>query len=209
MPLKNMIIGAVIMGFFVSVGTALVALTWQLTAERIAENQRQALLRGLNQLIAPSTYNNAPEEDLIQVSDPLLGNGSQAVYRARQDGVPVALALRATAPDGYAGNIELLIGIRYDGQLTGVRVLQHRETPGLGDAIDERRNDWILGFAGRSLDNPPEARWLVKKDGGDFDQFTGATITPRAVVRAVQRALHYYHNHREALFAPLSPVVEE
>jgi electron transport complex protein RnfG len=126
-----MIIGALIMGFFVSIGTALVALTWQLTAERIAENQRQALLRGLNQLIEPSIYNNALEEDLIHVSDPLLGNGPQAVYRARQDGVPVALALRATAPDGYAGNIELLIGIRYDGQLSGVRVLQHRETPGL------------------------------------------------------------------------------
>jgi Na+-translocating ferredoxin:NAD+ oxidoreductase subunit G len=208
-PWKNMLIGALILGFFVSLGTAVVSLTWLGTAERIAENQRLALLRGLNQLIDPDSYNNPLEEDVIQISHPLLGSDQpMPVYRARRDGQPIALVLSAVAPDGYAGDIRLLIGIRHDGRLTGVRVLEHRETPGLGDAIDERRSDWILGFSGRSLDNPPESRWHVKKDGGDFDQFTGATITPRAVVRAVHRALHYYHQHREALFAPLAVNVE-
>ena len=204
-----MLIGALILSLFVSLGTALVSLTWLATAERIAENQRLALLRGLNQLIEPDSYNNALEEDVIHVSHPLLGNDQpMPVYRARRDGDPVALALTAVAPDGYTGDIRLLIGIRHDGVLSGVRVLEHRETPGLGDAIDERRSNWILGFDGRSLDNPPEARWQVKKDGGEFDQFTGATITPRAVVRAVHRALHYYHQHREALFVPLQDQVE-
>lgn len=210
LPWKNMLTGAVILGFFVSLGTALVSLTHFGTAERIAENQRQSLLRSLHQLIDPQSHSNAIEEDVLWVNHSLLGSEApQPVYRARRHGEPVALVLSTIAPDGYAGNIQLLVGIRYDGQLTGVRVLQHQETPGLGDAIDVRRNDWILGFDGRSLDNPPEARWQVKKDGGDFDQFTGATVTPRAVVRAVHRALRYYDQHREALFAPLAPMKEE
>lgn len=210
LPWKNMLISAVILGLFVSVGTALVALTWQGTAERIAENQRQALLRGLNQLIDPDSYNNPLEEDVLYVTDPALGSTQpQAVYRARQDGIPVAIALRSTAPDGYAGDIELLIGIRYDGQISGVRVIAHRETPGLGDRIDERRSNWIHSFNDRSLQNTTTAEWQVRRDGGEFDQFTGATITPRAVVRAVHRALLYYHEHREALFVPVASPVEE
>ena len=197
-----MLTGALILGFFVSLGTAIVSITYLGTAERIAENQRQSLLRSLHQLIDPQSHTNALDEDIQWVNHPLLGNEAMPVYRARRDGEPVALVLSATAPDGYAGDIRLLIGIRHDGQLTGVRVLEHRETPGLGDAIDVRRGNWILGFDGRSLDNPAEARWQVKKDGGDFDQLTGATITPRAIVRAVYRALRYYQEHREALFAP-------
>ena len=204
-----MLTGALILGFFVSLGTALVTITYQGTATRIAENQRHALLSSLHQLIDPQSHSNAMEEDVLWVSHPLLGsNESQPVYRARQDGQPIALVLSSIAPDGYAGNIRLLVGIRHDGQLTGVRVLEHRETPGLGDAIDVRRNDWILGFNGLSLDNPQEAGWQVKKDGGDFDQFTGATITPRAIVRAVHRALRYYQDHREALFAPVQNPLE-
>ncbi len=209
-PWKNMLIGAVILGFFVSIGTALVSLTYLGTADRIQENQRLGLMRGLNQLLDPDSYNNAPEEDVLHVNHALLGNErGHAVYRARKDGDPVALALRATAPDGYAGDIELLIGIRYNGEVTGVRVIAHRETPGLGDGIDERRSDWIHSFEGRSLDDPSEERWRVKKDGGVFDQFTGATVTPRAVVHAVRNALRYYHLHREALYAPTPGTIEE
>jgi electron transport complex protein RnfG len=110
--------------------------------------------------------------------------------------------LEAVAPDGYSGRIKLLIAIRADGELAGVRVLAHRETPGLGDYIEIAKSEWISGFTGKSLDNPLPDNWKVKKDGGQFDYMAGATITPRAVVRAVRRALDYYAQNRERLFAP-------
>jgi len=116
-------------------------------------------------------------------------------------GEPVALVIEALAPDGYSGTIRLLVGINIDGSLGGVRVVAHRETPGLGDAIEEERSDWILGFTGKSLQDPPLQKWAVKKDGGAFDQLTGATITPRAVVKAVRQALLYYRDQKDALFA--------
>jgi electron transport complex protein RnfG len=121
-------------------------------------------------------------------------------YRARQGGRPVAVILRFAAIDGYNGPIHLLAGIEADGRLAGVRVLSHRETPGLGDAIEAAKSDWVYSFAGKSLGSPPAAGWAVERDGGVFDQFTGATITPRAIVEAVQRALAYHGSHRDALF---------
>ena len=114
---------------------------------------------------------------------------------------PIALVMATTAPDGYSGSIRLLVGINIDGSLSGVRVVAHRETPGLGDAIDEDRSDWIRIFDGKSLQDPPEERWAVRKDGGAFDQLTGATVTPRAVVKAVRQALLYYREHQQALFS--------
>ena len=124
------------------------------------------------------------------------------MYRARKAGQPVALVITPVAPDGYSGIIKLLVGINVDGTLNGVRVVTHRETPGLGDAIDEKRSDWIHLFDNRSLLDPPLERWAVRKDGGDFDQLTGATITPRAVVKAVRQTLLYYRDNQDALFAP-------
>jgi len=124
------------------------------------------------------------------------------VYRARKVGEAVALVIAPIAPDGYSGSIKLLVGINVDGSLSGVRVVAHRATPGLGDAIDETRSDWIHVFNGKSLQAPVISRWAVKKDGGDFDQLTGATITPRAVVKATRNALLYYRDHQEALLAP-------
>lgn len=123
------------------------------------------------------------------------------VYRARKSGQPVALFATPVAPDGYSGPIQLLVGVYADGTLAGVRVLAHKETPGLGDAIDEKRAPWIFGFAGKSLSNPGLDGWRVKKDGGSFDQFTGATITPRGG-QATRRFLEYVRDHRDALFAP-------
>jgi len=114
----------------------------------------------------------------------------------------VAAVLESVAPDGYSGSIRLLVGVTPDGRLLGVRVLQHQETPGLGDAIEERRSDWIRSFDGRSLGRPPMARWKVRKDGGDFDQLTGATVTPRAVVAAVRNTLLFVERQGPALFAP-------
>lgn len=198
-----MLIGALILGLFAVVGTGLVALTHDGTAERIAENERQALLRSLHQIIPPDSHDNDIYTDIIQVHDPLLGSEQPVnVYRARLGETPVAAVIASVAPDGYSGAIKLLVGINYDGTLSGVRVISHKETPGLGDAIEAERSDWILAFNGRSLGNPDQTRWKVKKDGGVFDQFSGATITPRAVVQAVYHTLRYYQTHREVLFAP-------
>jgi electron transport complex protein RnfG len=135
------------------------------------------------------------DAELLGTPDPLLA------YRARRDGRAVAVVLESVAPNGYSGPIRLLVGIAPDGRVLGVRVLEHRETPGLGDAIEPGRSDWIERFTGRSLRDPAPAQWRVRKDGGAFDQFTGATITPRAVVGAVANALRYFERHREELLA--------
>lgn len=201
--LQQISLTALLLGLFAVLGTGLVALTFDNTHERIAANERAALLRNLHVLIPPERHDNDLFNDVIEVTSPdALGSAEPvAVYRARKDGWPVALVIAATAPDGYSGAIRLLVGINADGTLAGVRVVGHRETPGLGDAIDVERSDWILGFDGRSLDDPQESRWAVKRDGGHFDQFTGATITPRAVVKAVKKALLYFQRNSQRLFA--------
>lgn len=183
--------------------TLLVAVTERQTREQIAENQRQALLDGIHALIPDAQYDNAILEDTLTLpANESLGLESpQTAYRARRDGEPVAVVMPVVAPNGYSGRIHMLVGIYHDGTLAGVRVLEHRETPGLGDKIDAKRSDWITGFSGKSLDNPQPRNWRVKKDGGVFDQFTGATITPRAVVNAVRRSLEYFANNRDDLFA--------
>lgn len=193
---------AAILGLFSVLGTGLVALVHEHTAARIAENQRQTLRHTLQALIPPNWYDNDMLADAIEVSDADLDASRPVpVYRARKGGQPVAAVLSPGAPDGYNGEIRLLVAVRADGTLAGVRVLAHRETPGLGDPIDENKSDWILGFDGRSLSDPPEALWKVKRDGGAFDQFTGATITPRAVVKAVRKILAYFARNKDALFA--------
>lgn len=198
---RHMSISAVLLGGFAILGGAVVAWIQQETAPVIAENEQAALLRNLHSLVPPGTHDNDLAEDTIQVQDERLGTPEPVtVYRARQDGEPVTAILNVIAPDGYNGRINLLVAIRYSGELAGVRVINHRETPGLGDGIEADRSDWIHSFTGKSLDNPGPAGWAVKKDGGRFDQFTGATITPRAVVKAVHNALKYYADHREQLF---------
>ena len=117
-----------------------------------------------------------------------------------RNGEPVAAIFNSIAPDGYSGRIHMLIGVYADGRIAGVRVVKHAETPGLGDGIEIRKSDWVTGFDGKSLDNPQDAGWRVKRDGGEFDQFTGATITPRAVVAAVQRTLLYYRQNADMIF---------
>lgn len=190
------------------IGTSLLAGVNELTRERIAEQERRVVLRQLDEILGAGRYDNALHDDVFTFSDEGAFPGGQMVtaYRARRDGDPVAVILRLAAPDGYNGSIQLLVGIEYDGRLSGVRVTGHKETPGLGDAIETEKNDWILGFAGRSLSDPAPSGWAVAKDGGVFDQFTGATITPRAVVAAVRRALVYFQANREALFrSPTDP----
>jgi electron transport complex protein RnfG len=204
---RQIIITTIILLLFAAAGTTLVAYTFEKTRDQIAANERATLLRKLHRLIPADQHDNVLLEDTITVRDEaLLGSAEPVtVYRARSNGEPVALVIAAIAPDGYSGSIRLLVGINVDGTLSGVRVIAHRETPGLGDAIDETRSDWIYIFDGKSLQAPDVSRWAVKKDGGDFDQLTGATITPRAVVKAARNALLYYRDHQEALFAPAAP----
>lgn len=200
---RRMLVAAALLAGFAVIGVGLVATTEITTRERIAANERAYLLRALNQVVGSDRYDNDMFTDTIQVVDAdLLGTADPvAVYRAFSGGQPVAVILTPLAPDGYSGTIRLLVGIDSDGVVTGVRVTSHKETPGLGDAIEAERSDWILGFDDRRLGDPPLAGWTVRRDGGAFDQFTGATITPRAVVKAVRNALLYFDAHRDALFA--------
>lgn len=199
-PIRDMLRAAGWLALFAAVATTLLAGTHALTRDQIAAATQARLLRELSAVLPPTAYDNQLTADTFELDEPALG-GRSTVYRARQGQTPVAVILSVRAPDGYSGAIDLLVGVDRSGRLTGVRVTAHRETPGLGDKIDTRKSDWILGFTGRSLDDPPRDRWGVRKDGGVFDQFTGATITPRAVVKAVARALELVAE-RPALFFP-------
>ena len=200
---RSMGVAAVILTGFAIVSTGLVAFTFTGTREIIAANERAALLSNLNALVSPERYDNRLDEDTLQIIDPeYMGTDEPVtVYRAYQHGEPVAVLATPVAPDGYSGPIRLLIGVYADGVLAGVRVLSHKETPGLGDPIELGRSDWVLSFTGKSLNNPDSKGWAVRKDGGVFDQFTGATITPRAVVKAARKFLGYFQQHRDQLFA--------
>lgn len=184
------------------IGTALLTGVNELTAERIAEQERRVVLEQLSQIIKPERYDNRLQEDRIVIEDESYFPHGQSVtvYRARQGDKPAALVMKLAAVNGYNGTIRLLVGVNADGSLSGVRVASHKETPGLGDAIEIERSDWVLGFNERSLQDPSAAGWAVKRDGGKFDQFTGATITPRAVVEAVRMALEYFQKNQAFLF---------
>lgn len=201
------------LGAFAVITTTLIAVTFFGTKDTIEEKRKQKLLSVLNEVVPQRYHNNALYADCTLVSDQALGpKEGYKVYRARQNNAPSALVLEATAPDGYSGNIDLVIGVSIDMTVLGVRVIEHKETPGLGDKIELAISDWITTFAGKSFDSEALSSWKVKKDGGDFDQFTGATITPRAVVSAVQRALSYAQTQKDRLFAAKnmcgSPILE-
>ena len=187
---------------FAVIGAGVVGLTYDSTYERIKLNEQLVLLRKLNTILSPSEYDNDLLADQIELEpDDLLGTGAASkAYLAYKNDEPVAIVLSPIAPNGYSGPIHMLVGIYHDGTVAGVRVIKHRETPGLGDAVESQRSDWILGFDDRSLDDPTSKQWKVKRDGGVFDQFTGATITPRAVVKAVHSALLYFQQHHKTLF---------
>ncbi|MDX5372981.1 MAG: electron transport complex subunit RsxG [Pseudomonadaceae bacterium] len=201
---RSMLKNATVLGLFAIATVGLVAAIQQGTAPRIAAAEREAQVQALAQILPASSYDNHLLDHSRLVQDELLGNRNPTpAYLATLDGRPSAVILQVTAPDGYSGSIRLLVGVLADGRLAGVRTLQHRETPGLGDKIELAKSPWILSFAGKSLSQPDEADWAVKKDGGQFDQFAGATITPRAVVKAVHKALQYFDAHRTELLAPV------
>jgi electron transport complex protein RnfG len=198
---RSMLRNSLVLGLFAIVTVGVVAFTQQSTAERIAQAERQARIDALAQILPAGSYDNDLLNSQRELQHALLGPHPVAAWIATREGQPSAVILQATAPDGYSGAIQLLIGVHADGRLSGVRVIGHRETPGLGDRIELAKSRWILGFDGRSLQQPGESGWAVKKDGGQFDQFAGATITPRAVVKAVHQALQYFDAHRDELFA--------
>lgn len=173
--------------------TAVIAIVFDSTQIAVAKAAREDTLQSLKQVL-PEGY---ADNDLLQDSGPVTGPDGKAiiVYRARKQG-QVKAVLFEMSGRGYAGPITLVMAVDRDGTVLGVRVTHHTETPGLGDKIEAAKNNWILAFNGKSLSQPLPARWAVKKDGGDFDQFAGATITPRGVVGAVKKGLVYFAAHK-------------
>ena len=199
---RQILLSGLFLCLFAVVGTSFVAVTEYNTRQAIAENERRVLLRNLHALLpAEKLDNDIVSDTRLIMASPLLGTVNKSpVYRARLRGEPVAVVFNSIAPNGYSGKIHLLVGVYFDGSVAGVRAIKHAETPGLGDAIEIQKSPWVLDFDGKSLDNLVGARWSVERDGGDFDQFTGATITPRAVVQAVKKTLFYYENNADNLF---------
>jgi len=187
---------SLLLGLFALVTAAILAGTQAGTADRIAAAERAAAQKALLEIVPLNRHNNDLLVDTIVIDEkywPTLGlKGGGNIHIARDHGDAVAAIIPTVAPDGYSGDIKLIVGVNADGTLAGVRALTHNETPGLGDKVELKKSDWILGFNGKSLANPTPSRWEVKKDGGDFDQFTGATITPRAVVHQVKRTLDFF-----------------
>jgi len=184
------------------VATALLTETQNRTRQQIIDNEIAETMKVLAAVLPKDSYDNELHRDQIMVSDPeLLGSTEpQALYRARKSGRPVAVVMTVTTPIAYVGPIKLLVGISVSGDITGVRVITHRETPGLGDRIEASKSDWLKNFTGQTLMRPAFEQWRVKRDDGNFDQVTGATVTSRAVVSAVRDALVYFNKHRDKIF---------
>jgi electron transport complex protein RnfG len=195
---------SLLLGTFALVTTTLLAFTAQLTNERIVKAEREAQQKALFEIVPRAHHNNDLLTDIIKVPmSAWTGLGLKSggdIYVARNLDETIAIIIPAVAPDGYSGDIHIIVGVNADGSIAGVRVIDHHETPGLGDKIDINKNQWILEFNGKSLIEPNPSQWKVKKDGGDFDQFAGATITPRAVVNQVRRVLEFVDQHHDELF---------
>ncbi|WP_111980212.1 electron transport complex subunit RsxG [Algibacillus agarilyticus] len=190
---------SLILGLFALATTFVVTITHQLTAPEIAKQQELATLANLNAIIPNTLYSNNLTQDCIITTDQF--NNPIKVFRARNDtNENIALAIEAIAPDGYSGRIDLLVAIDFNGRVLGTRTIKHTETPGLGDKIEIEKSDWITSFNGKSLKADDDPNWKVKKDGGMFDQFTGATISPRAVVKSVKRTLTWYELNKKDLY---------
>ncbi len=207
--IKHTSVTAVTMVVFALIGTALLAYVFNITREPIEKSEAEARLALFRQILPDDHYygdhKNKDEDSLLNnvieiAPNDLLGNKTPSkAYIAKQDHEFAAVILEAIAHDGYSGDIKLLIAIRADGTVSGVRVLAHKETPGLGDYIDIAHGNWIKLFDNESVEKTPAEQWKVKKDGGKFDYMVGATITPRAVVKAVAKALQFYAQNRHTL----------
>ena len=192
-----------IMVAFSLVGTFFLASTYLATKAPIEASEAAAKMKLFEQVLPISEHDNDMLNDFVEMpaGGELNNRTVTKVYTARLAGVATAVILEATARDGYSGDIKLLIAVRQDGSLGGVRVIAHKETPGLGDYIDIAHDNWIKSFNHLSLTSPPGEQWKVKKDGGQFDYMAGATITPRAVVKATHKVLAYVEANQQILFA--------
>jgi electron transport complex protein RnfG len=196
--LKN----AITLAAIAAICTLLVAATYRVTAERIAANEQAWLERSLEPALSGVFFDSGVTEYKLELDPPhdLPGNDKAIIYRVFNESEPVAALFAVTALDGYAGPIRILVGIEINGTISGVRIVEHRETPGLGDRIHQSRSDWVYQFDGRSLTDPVDARWLLDVDGGEFDQITGASVTPRAIIKAIRETLLYFDANRDQLF---------
>ncbi len=190
---------ALVLGLFSTLATILLVSGNLLTRDVIAERQREDLQESLQQVMPEQLYDNDLLAAPIELAD--ADGRPLTIYRGTA-GLHVSALAWEVIGRGYAGDIRLILGLDAKGRILGVRVLSHAETPGLGDKIEIARDNWILAFDGLSLGNPPVERWKVDKDGGQFDSFSGATITPRAVVAAIEGGLHFFNDHRETLLQP-------
>ena len=183
--------------------TTLVAATWRITEDRIEANRKAYLERSLTPALAGLFFDSRVSESMLTIRPPheLPGSGPAIIYRVYAQDTPVAALFVVTARNGYAGPIRLLVGIAMDGTITGIRVLEHRETPGLGDRVEETKSDWVFQFDGRSLSDPAADGWKIREDGGEFDQLSGASVTPRAIVKAVKETLTWFEANSVAVFA--------
>jgi len=208
---RSMLRNSLILALFALLSTAMVAITDHFTKDKIQSEKALALERILHQLISPEQHDNDLYLDCIEVNNlEFLGTDKPVkVFRARLNNKPQAVFVQSIAADGYNGAIELVIGVSQQQQIMGVRVLSHKETPGLGDKIEIRKSQWITGFNHYSLSNLEQKNWKVKKDGGEFDAFTGATITPRAVVKSVLNTLLYVNQNTVELYQQPSSCFEQ
>ncbi|NOX68764.1 MAG: electron transport complex subunit RsxG [Gammaproteobacteria bacterium] len=206
-PAANVWAGGLILAVLAAICTALVAFTYRITAPRIAANEQAYLEQSLAPLLEGIPYTNSLSESTLVIPPPheLPGKGPAIVYRVYADDKPVAALFVVTAEDGFSGPIKLLIGIDTSMSITSVRILEHRETPGLGDLIESSKSDWLTQLDNTSLEAPPRDSWSIKRDGGVFDQLTGASITPRAIIKAVKRTLLYFEENRDSVFETEPP----
>lgn len=206
---KTVIKTGLTLALIAAICTSLVAATYQLTRERIAANQKALLEQSLQPALAGVFFDSGVSESRLVLAPPhaLPGNDAAVIYRVFANEQPVAALFAVTARDGFSGPIRILLGVEYDGTVTGIRILQHRETPGLGDRIESTRSDWVFQFDRRSMGDPVVTGWAIRSDGGEFDQLTGASVTPRAVIKALRDTLIYFDAHRDEIF--LADATEE
>jgi len=199
---------SLLLALFALITALILASTDRVTEDRIAESERLAAQKALFEIVPLARHDNDLLVDLQPIPEQYwlalgLDNGGD-VHIARLDDQPVAAIVPSITTDGYSGDIAMIVGINFDGTVAGVRVVDHKETPGLGDKVELRKSDWILSFNGKSLNNPEISKWNVKKDRGDFDQFTGATITPKAVIHQIAKTLEYFEKDRERLLSEIN-----
>ena len=189
---------------FALIASVLLSVTNCSTESTIQRRLDEDLKKSLEEVVPAALYDNDLLQDTLNIpsAEYNIGADQTIVYIAKKSGKVSAVCFKFTAPDGYSGAINMIMGIDRDGNILGVRVLSHKETPGLGDKIEVAKSDWILNFNGRSLENTSKQQWAVKKDGGEFDQFAGATITPRKSVQALYRGLQLFKAHQAQLINP-------